>query len=238
MFPLPANIPLRHELKFFISEMQYHILSRQLDHVLWRDPNGDENNEYHIRSLYFDTAFNDAYFDKLDGVQNRNKYRIRIYNLSDAVIKLECKTKVGSLISKRSLTIPRDLCDQLIAGDPTGLEHTRSGLLGDMFREMTCGLLRPVVIVDYVREAYLHPAEEVRITFDKQLRTGMRSTDLFNPHVPTISPFDNNEIILEVKYNRVMPPYIRDLLCTYCPSAVQSAISKYTWCRRFEGMEA
>ena len=235
---MPANIPLRHELKFFISEMQYQILSRQLDHVLWRDPNGDENNEYHIRSLYFDTVFNDAYFDKLDGVRDRNKYRIRIYNLKSDVIKLECKTKVGSLISKRSLTIPRDLCDQIIAGDPTGLEATRSGLLSDVYREMTCGLLRPVVIVDYVREAYLHPAEEVRITFDKQLRTGMRSIDLFNPKVPTINPFDRPEIILEVKYNRVMPPYIRDLLNTYCTAAQSSAISKYTWCRRFEGMEA
>ncbi len=235
---MPANIPLRHELKFFISEMQYHVLSRQLDHVLQRDPNGDENNEYHIRSLYFDTIFNDAYFDKLDGVQNRNKYRIRIYNLSDRLIKLECKTKVGSLISKRSLSIPRDLADQLIAGDPTDLERTSSGLLSDMYREMTCGLLRPVVIVDYVREAYLHPAEEVRITFDKQLRTGMRSIDLFDPTVPTISPFDNNDIILEVKYNRVMPPYIANLLSTYCPNAQQSAISKYTWCRRFEEMEA
>ena len=56
--------------------------------------------------------------------------------------------------------------------------------------------------------------------------------------MPTIPTFENNEIILEVKYNRVMPPYIRDLLCTYCPNAVQSAISKYTWCRRFEDMEA
>ncbi len=235
---MPANIPLRHELKFFISEIQYQVLSRQLDHVLWRDPNGDDNNEYHIRSLYFDTIFNDAYFDKLDGVQNRNKYRIRIYNLSDKQIKLECKTKVGSLISKRSLSIPRDLADQLIAGDTTDLEKTSSGLLSDVYREMTCGLLRPVVIVDYMREAYLHPAEEVRITFDKQLRTGMNSIDLFNPYVPTISPFDNGEIILEVKFNRVMPPYIRNLLCTYCPNAVQSAISKYTWCRRFENMEA
>ncbi len=232
------NQPLRHELKFFISEMQYHLLSNALDHVLHRDPNGDENNEYHIRSLYFDTVFDTALFDKLDGVQNRDKYRIRIYNLSDKVIKLECKTKVGSLISKRSLSIPRDLCEQLMAGDPYGLETTRSGLLTDMYREMTVNLLRPVVLVDYVREAYLHPAEEVRITFDKQLRTGMRSTELFNPNVPTVPPFDNGEIILEVKYNRVMPPYIRDLLCTYCPNAQQSAISKYTWCRRFEDKEA
>ena len=232
------TLPLRHELKFFINEMQYFVLSGVLDSVLQRDPNGDEYNEYHIRSLYFDTVYNTALYDKIDGVQNRDKYRIRIYNFSDQIIKLECKTKVGSLISKRSLTIPKLLCEQLMSGDPTGLETTRSGLLNDVYREMTVNLLRPVVLVDYVREAYLHPAEEVRITFDKQLRSGLGSIDLFNPYVPTVPPFDNNEIILEVKYNRVLPPYIRDLLCTYCPNALQSAISKYTWCRRFEDLEA
>ena len=228
------SLPLRHELKFFINEMQYFVLSDILDHVLQRDPNGDEFNEYHIRSLYFDTVYNTALFDKMDGVKDRDKYRIRIYNFSDRVIKLECKTKVGSLISKRSISIPRLLCEQLMAGDPAGLETTRSGLLNDVYREMTINLLRPVVLVDYVREAYLHPAEEVRITFDKQLRTGLRSTDLFNPYVPTVPPLDHSEMILEVKYNRVLPPYIRDLLSTYCPGALQSAISKYTWCRRFE----
>ena len=233
-----TTLPLRHELKYFINEMQYFVLSGVLDSVLQRDPNGDEFNEYHIRSLYFDTVYNTALYDKIDGVQNRDKYRIRIYNFSDKIIKLECKTKVGSLISKRSLSIPKLLCEQLMSGDPTGLETTRSGLLNDVYREMTVNLLRPVVLVDYVREAYLHPAEEVRITFDKQLRSGLGSHDLFNPYVPTVPPLDNNEIILEVKYNRVLPPYIRDLLCTYCPNALQSAISKYTWCRRFEDLEA
>ena len=219
------TLPLRHELKYFINERQYFVLSGVLDGILNRDPNGDEYNEYHIRSLYFDTVFNTALFDKLNGVQNRDKYRIRIYNFSDKIIKLECKTKVGSLISKRSISIPKLLCEQLIAGDPTGLETTRSGLLNDVYREMTVNLLRPVVLVDYVREAYLHPAEEVRITFDKQL---------FNPYVPTIPPFDENVMILEVKYNRTLPSYIRDILNTYCQGACPSAISKYTWCRRFE----
>lgn len=232
------TLPLRHELKFYVNEMQYFVLSGILDQVLQRDPNGDEYNEYHIRSLYFDTIYNNALFDKIDGDSNRNKYRIRIYNFSDRIIKLECKSKIGTLISKRSLTIPRLLCEQIIAGDPTGLETTKSGLLNDVYREMTVNLLRPAVIVDYVREAYLHPAEEVRITFDKQLRSGMRSIDMFNPDVPTVPPFDNNEIILEVKYNNVLPPYIRDILSTYCPGALPSAISKYTWCRRFEDLEA
>ncbi|NLI22562.1 MAG: polyphosphate polymerase domain-containing protein [Clostridiales bacterium] len=235
---MPIAVPLRHELKYFITPAEYYLLSRALDRVLERDPNGDpERNEYHIRSLYFDTINNTAMLDKLNGVKDRDKYRIRIYNFSDRFIRMECKTKVGNLISKRSLAIPKLLAEQLIAGDPTGLERTRSGLLHDLFREMTLERLRPVVIVDYVREAYLSPVEEVRITFDKQLRTGLNSQDLFNPYLPTISPFDHDEMIMEVKYNRMLPPYIRDLLCTYVRSAQNSAISKYCWCRRFEGFE-
>ena len=235
---MPIAVPLRHELKFFINPVEYHLLSHALDQVLERDPNGDpEHNEYHIRSLYFDTFNDAALYDKINGVRDRDKYRIRIYNFSDRFIRMECKTKVGSLISKRSVAIPKLLAEQLIAGDPTGLERTRSGLLQDVFREMTLHLLKPVVIVDYVREAYLYPVEEVRITFDKQLRTGLNSRDLFNPYVPTISPFDHDEMILEVKFNRSLPPFIRDLLCTYVQSAQNSAISKYVWCRRFENAE-
>lgn len=232
------HLPLRHELKFFISPVQEYLLSSALRNVLQPDKFGDSvTNEYHIRSLYFDNVFDSALYDKLDGVQHRDKYRIRIYNLSDSVIKLECKTKINSLISKRSLTIPRDLCEQLIAGDPTGLETTRSGLLQDVYREMTLNLLRPVVIVDYVREAYLHPAEEVRITFDKHLRSGMRSIDMFNPDIPTMPPLDGDRTILEVKFNRTLPPYIRSVLDTYCGNALSSAISKYTLCRQFDNIQ-
>ena len=102
---------------------------------------------------------------------------------------------------------------------------------------MRINLLHPVVIVDYNREAYLHPAEEVRITFDKRLRSGLGSVDIFNPDVPTVPVLDNEEIILEVKYNRVLPPYLADVLSFACPEAVQSAVSKYTLCRRYEGKE-
>ncbi|NLB37705.1 MAG: polyphosphate polymerase domain-containing protein [Clostridiales bacterium] len=227
----------RHELKYFISTSQYQVLSRLLNQVLHVDPNADENNEYHIRSLYFDTVFNDALHEKVSGVGNRNKYRIRIYNFSDRQIHFECKSKVGDLISKRSTPITRDLCEQLITGDPTGLENTSSGLLRDIYREMRLRLLRPVVIVDYVREAYLHPVENVRITFDKQLRSGLGSSDLFNPKLPTVPPIGADQTILEVKFDRVLPTYISNLLSAGAGWASRSAISKYTICRRYEGLE-
>ena len=228
-------VPLRHELKFFISPLQYQVLSRTLKATLSPDPNGDENNQYHIRSLYFDTVYDSALYDKINGSANRDKYRIRIYNFSDEMIRLECKSKFRDLISKRSVRITRDLAEQLISADPTGLESTASGLVSDAFREMRTNLLHPVVIVDYLREAYLHPAEEVRITFDMQLRSGLNSVDMFNPYLPTVPPFDHDEIILEVKYNQVLPPYIANLL-TYAlrDGACRSAISKYVYCRRFE----
>lgn len=230
-----ARPSVRHELKYYINYGEYTHLSRTLDLMLSRDPSGDEFNEYAVRSLYFDTVFNDFLHEKISGVGARKKYRIRIYNFKDTQIKLECKAKYGDLISKQSLTIPRDLADQLISGDTTGLERTGAPLLHDMYREMKTRLLRPVVIVDYVREAYTHPAEEVRITFDKKLHTGLLQTDMFDPYLPTVPAFDENLMVMEVKFNRVLPDYLQRILSTV--SGDHCAISKYVICRRFEEMD-
>ena len=233
--PTIRNIPLRHELKYHITPAELTVLRGVLAPVMQLDPNGNENNEYHIRSLYFDTINDDALEEKIAGVGNRKKYRIRIYNFSDRVIKLECKSKYGDLISKQSVTIPRDLAEQLIAGDPEGLQRMRHPLFHDVFREMRTRLLRPSVIVDYVREAYIHPAEEVRITFDKQLRTGLYSSDMFNPGLPTYPVFDDPVEILEVKFDEFLPSYLQSVLSGI--TAQRSAVSKYVWCRRYENKE-
>ena len=233
--PTIRNIPLRHELKYHITPAELTVLRGVLAPVMQLDPNGNENNEYHIRSLYFDTINDDALDEKIAGVGNRKKYRIRIYNFSDKVIKLECKSKYGDLISKQSVSIPRELAEQLIAGDPDGLQRMRHPLLHDVYREMRTRLLRPAVIVDYVREAYIHQAEEVRITFDKQVRTGLHSVDMFNPQVPTYPVFDDPVEILEVKFDEFLPGYLQSILSGV--TAQRSAISKYTWCRRYENKE-
>lgn len=232
---ITRNIPLRHELKYFITPAEMTVLRGILTPVMQLDPNGNEHNEYHIRSLYFDTINDDALEEKIAGVGNRKKYRIRIYNFSDKVIKLECKSKYGDLISKQSVSIPRELAEQLIAGDPDGLQRMRHPLLHDVYREMRTRLLRPAVIVDYVREAYIHQAEEVRITFDKQVRTGLYSVDMFNPQIPTYPVFDDPVEILEVKFDEFLPSYLQSILSGI--TAQRSAVSKYTWCRRYENKE-
>ena len=162
----------------------------------------------------------------------RDKYRIRIYNMSDQVIFLERKRKVGDLIQKSSARISRKLCEQLMDGNPKGLLKAEHPLLDDMYREMRTKLLKPVVIVDYTRETFVLPVENVRITFDKNLRTAVHATNLFDPNLLTVSPLDDGREILEVKYDHFLPDYISALLAD--SPAVRSAISKYVLCRRFE----
>ena len=233
--PVIRSMPLRHELKYHITPAELTVLRGILRPLLTPDRNGDKNNEYIIRSLYFDTFDDQALEEKIAGVGMRKKYRIRIYNFSDRVIKLECKHKLGDLISKQSISIPRDLADQLIAGDPEGLQRMKHPLLHDVYREMKLHLLRPAVIVDYVREAYIHEAEEVRITFDKQLRTGLFSIDMFDAKIPTYPVFDDPVEILEVKYDEFLPSYLQAVLGGI--TAQRSAVSKYVWCRRYENKE-
>lgn len=224
-------LPARHELKYFIHPTELEVLRSRLYPVLRLDPHC-RKGPYRIRSLYFDDAFNTAYYDKLDGVMQRDKYRIRIYNASDESIFLERKRKVGDMIAKSSVRITRRLCDRLIDGDPRGLQGAQNPLLQDVFVQMRTRLLRPKVIVDYDREAFVHPVEDVRVTFDMNLKTGLSSVDLFDPDIPTISPHDRDVQILEVKFNNYLPDFVVGLLDGL--ESERSAISKYVLCRRFE----
>lgn len=224
--------PERHELKYFINKGDMLSLGHRLGGILNADEHANENGEYFIRSLYFDDAYNSAYYDKMSGVMGRDKYRIRIYNLSDDVIFLERKRKVGDLIQKSSARISRKLANQLIDGNPKGLLKAEHPLLDDMFREMRTKLLRPVVIVDYTRETFVLPVENVRITFDKQLKTACRAINLFDRDLLTVSPLDDGREIVEVKYDHFLPDYVSALLSG--TPMERSAISKYVLCRRFE----
>ena len=190
-------LPARHELKYFINPAELAALRARLRGALQMDRHCVEGRPYVIRSLYFDDVDDTALVEKQAGVMHRDKYRIRIYNHSDKAIFLERKRKAGDLIQKSSVQITRRLCDQLVDGNPSGLYKANSPLLQDVYVQMRTRLLRPRVIVDYAREAYIHPAEEVRITFDLSLRSGLFSRDLFNPDLPTVCPHDRNVEILE-----------------------------------------
>lgn len=224
--------PYRHELKYYLNQGEAFLLGKRLALTMRRDANANEYGEYHIRSLYFDDCSNTAMQDKLDGVEERKKFRIRIYNIKDDVIKLECKEKQGQFITKSSLALTREQCDLLIAQKPTFLLGLGDPLAMEMYHHMRTRLLKPAVIVDYIREAFVYPFQDVRITFDKDLHTGVFSKDLFDPNLPTVRAIEGYDTILEVKFNKFLPAYFHQLVQT--DSLQRCAISKFCIARKFE----
>lgn len=98
---------LRHELKYYINASVYHTLRNRLRVVLKPDPNMKREDGYLISSLYFDDLHHSALNEKQSGIRFRKKYRMRCYDRSDALIKLECKYKYDEYISKTSATLSR-----------------------------------------------------------------------------------------------------------------------------------
>ena len=227
------ELSFRHELKYYINYHDYVLLKNTLKPLLSLDRNAGEDGDYHIRSLYFDDAYETALAEKMAGSDIRSKFRIRIYDFSDDIIKFEKKFKRGQYIGKTSLLITRDECEALIAGDCSCLEGRSEPLAEEIFLQMKNNLLRPRVIVDYHREAYVSSFENVRITFDKDLKAGLWLTDIFNPHAPTMPVLEPGTMVLEVKFNRYLPVFIQSVL-NNVNSAQRSAVSKYVLCRKYE----
>lgn len=226
------DLKFRNELKFFISKAGYRMLKTKLEGALALDKNAnEETSSYFIRSLYFDDAFSSAFYEKIDGVEKREKFRIRFYDFDDSFIRLEKKIKYGSLTSKRSCAITREMCDRILNGDYSFLLESDDMLLKEFYAKIKTEYLKPSVIVDYTREAFTFPVENVRITFDYNLRSAVYNHNMFTPLTPALPVISADTIILEVKFDKLLPSHISSLIETIPVS--RNAISKFALCRKY-----
>lgn len=218
----------RHEMKYIINSGYYHILRSRLKAAMRPDPHGD-NGVYRITSLYFDDVFRTAYNDKLLGLDVRKKYRIRYYSLSPSVIRLEVKEKKGEMVCKRSVPLSYEEYQSILKGNGSFFKKDSfMGTAGEEFYiSSNLTALTPAVLVDYVREAYICPAGNVRITFDSSLKTSLHA-DPLGGRADFINVFKVGEIILEVKYDSFIPSYISDLLSGI--PLTRESVSKFVLC--------
>lgn len=221
----------RSELKHYITYQDYEIIKSRISKVLKIDQNTNENLEYKIRSIYFEN-FNDKVLqEKLLGLNKRDKFRIRLYNDDATFIRLEKKSKINGLCKKISCPITQDEVLKIINNDISFMIKSDRPLLQELYFKMKTEFLKPKTIVDYEREAYTYKIGNVRITFDKNLRTGIVSNDLFNKDLCTINPINKANIVLEVKYDEFLPEFILDLL--QLGERTRTSISKYALCRMY-----
>lgn len=217
----------RHEYKYLISRSAAQLLKLRLAGLMDRDPHAGPTGQYTIRSLYFDDLHYSAYAEKADGVRDREKFRIRIYNYDTSVIRLEKKEKLGELTRKTGQTITK--------ADADHLERCKAGpcpdSTGDLTNLLRCkiaGGLRPVVLVDYDRTPFVCSAGQTRITLDENLRTRPYSGSLTASCQAMVPVLGEDQVVLEVKFNDYLPGVLATAL-EDIPRA-NLAISKYVLC--------
>ncbi len=222
----------RVEDKYICDEPDMALMEARIAAVLEPDQNQAPVRGYCITSVYFDDLFDSHLADTYDGNPRREKYRIRIYNGSLDMIKLEVKIKKYNRVMKKSAVIDREQMRALLAGDR--IEDNAPSLDSSVtlfnlaIRERG---LRPKVIVEYDRNAYIYEAGNVRITFDRNIRRSF-DIDRFDEGGMSFENLMENDRVLEVKYDEFLPQFIGQLLESNRMN--QSSCSKYRLCREKE----
>ncbi len=219
-----ADVPKRHEIKILLSHQQYVELHTRVAGVLEADPHMPGPEGYRIQSIYLDDMHNSAYYEKGDGVWHRNKFRIRAYNGDSSLLMLENKEKINDYISKSASRITKEDHDRILRGDFSSLLHYDSPLCHKVLALHNTSRLHPVVIVDYMRQAYVHPLSKVRITFDYDVSAAVNTLDMFSDKLITRPVYDHGEVVLEIKYGAYFPMHLKQLLQN---NGTHMAISKF-----------
>lgn len=222
-----GNINYRHEWKHEISYCDLLTIRARLRAVMQPDPHA-KDGRYLIRSLYFDDLHDKALREKIDGVNRREKFRIRYYNHDPSVIHLEKKSRLNGLGTKFSANLTREQAQAIVDDELDWMLRSDAPLVRELYCKMKSQGLRPKTIVDYTREPFVYAPGNVRVTFDYDIRTGLANTDFLNPRCVTV-PAGDAPIILEVKWDAFLPSVIRDAVQT--PGCRVGAFSKYAQCR-------
>lgn len=217
----------RHEWKHEIGYGDLFILRQRLSAVLQQDEHAVDG-KYFIRSLYFDNLSDKALREKIDGVNIREKFRIRYYNNDSSVIHLEKKCKHNHLCLKNSTILTKEQAQAIVDGAYGWMLDSADPLIQELYSKMQGEGLRPKTIVDYTREPFVFAAGNVRVTMDYDIRTGMLCTDFLNPDCVTV-PAGESPMILEVKWDEYLPDIVRDAV--WLKGCRAGAFSKYAACR-------
>ena len=222
----------RHELKYDIAYSDYIAMRTRQKAVMKADPHTNSDGRSQIRSIYFDNSDDKALREKVDGIARREKFRIRYYNDDLSFITLEKKMKINYLCLKYDAPITEVELKMLLQGDLEWMKEKQDGLISELYAKMTYQRLRPRVLVSYIREPYIYPPGNVRITFDSSIRTSLFKKEFLPDGLSDISATDSpQDMILEVKYDAFLPELIQDII--QVKNIRQQAFSKYGASRRY-----
>lgn len=220
----------RHEYKYLCSRQQIEYVKNRIEPLMEFDPHATSQG-YTVRSLYLDDYYNQFYLDNIDGVDPREKIRIRIYNGDDTIIKLEIKQKVRTKTRKLSCKISKEICSAIIEGASIDIQAIDSAVWRKFFLQYETRLLKPAVIVEYDRIPYIHRDGNVRVTMDMNIRSSNDFCSFLDKQIAVRPIMPINMHLMEVKFDEYIPDVIyNEIEMEYLR---QTTFSKYFLCRKY-----
>lgn len=214
----------RREMKYDIGLIEAASMKRRLGIYMEADPHNGESG-YLVRSLYFDTPYDTDYEQKVDGYDERQKIRLRVYCAESEMVKLEVKEKSDAFQRKRSLTLSRGEAVRMIGGDYHFLMEKEEEFSHWLYAFMCARCYRPKCVVEYDRYAYILDHNDTRITFDQNLRASESNFNIFDDSLMLYPVSPPGAVTMEVKYTGFLLTCLKNEL-SHC-NKLRCSNSKY-----------
>ena len=218
----------RHELKFFVTDRDLELIKYRLKPLLCPDIH-QNGSGYMVRSLYFDDFQDTCRKENEDGIGNRKKIRIRIYNGDDTLIKLEEKIRQWDRIYKEVSVLSKAACMGYMNGKAGNLTDSCSKPERALYTRIKLKGMHPVCIVEYERSAWVDPKGNVRITFDKNIGGSSQVKHFLDKRIMSVPLLPKGINILEIKYDALFPQYLYEAL--NMGTLQRCSFSKYYYAR-------
>ncbi len=223
----------RYEFKYALPSVDVIRISDDIRHFMDHDlyVRGKKKSSYLVRSLYFDNQRYTNFFEKIDGVKKRHKYRIRTYSskrMPDVPVFVERKERNNNRVEKfRERVRPDSLC---LAGRDYSWKYfcdEYENVAHQFGVEILKKGLIPKVVVQYQRTPFVSYHDgQFRVTLDSEL-VGIASNTLWDNldqccRWASLLP---NLTIMEVKFNRRIPAWFHRII--QANGLERLSISKY-----------
>jgi len=209
----------RFEIKYQISVPERDNIINNIKPFMELDPHIKKpNNNYEVRSVYFDSPFKKAYFEKISGIKIRVKLRIRYYpdfQLGEKeLVFIELKRKFNENVSKSRILVPfEDAFDIIDHSNPKAQEYYENASkedqkkLKDIWYLYKRYNLKPVCMVWYHRQPFISKVEKgrFRITFDSGVRVRNYNFDLHVGGIGGRYVLPPQICVMEIKFTNFIP---------------------------------
>lgn len=228
------QILYRYEFKYILNKKTSDQIEKEARNFMIYDGHVKKelNNKYFVRSLYFENNFSSNFYEKVDGMKIRRKYRLRTYsNFFDPKVPIffEVKGRISERTYKKRINIKNKYLNLFLSQSQNfnllNLYPNNEMIINFIFDSFRKNL-KPLILVDYKRRPYINKfGLYFRLTFDTNLLSSKTNNLFSNDKYSSWLECKAGYTILEVKFDRSIPAWFHRII--QCYNLKRRSVSKF-----------